>query len=172
MCHPFRLRTRVTALSNRCRAADGSLMPGCREIQSDPADTRLAHRVKLRIGRLVVNHRHAARAAAQLAHAVERARVVGAVHARLHDDDAIADEAPTAASRARRPRRSLACSARPSKNGYFFGSPNTCTWQSHASGGHVEVHFRQAAAARQPTPLDPMHQAGTPAAIHLEHLRL
>jgi hypothetical protein len=47
------------------------------------------HGVELRVGCLIADDRDAARAPTELPHCVGRARVVGAVHARLHDDDPI-----------------------------------------------------------------------------------
>ena len=88
MCQPRVSRARdgvFESLPRSGRIVDA----GSREIQADAADAGLAHRVELRVGRLVVDHRDAACAIAELAHAVERARVVGAVDAGLHDHDAL-----------------------------------------------------------------------------------
>src|SRR5687768_5249216 len=71
------------ALSRDRRIADASR----RQIQTDAANAGLAHRIELGVSRFLVDHGNAARAVAQFADAVDSARIVRAVHARLHDNN-------------------------------------------------------------------------------------
>ena len=104
---------RATALSNRWRATAGSLMPAVarfRRMPRMPALPIASSSASVVLSSITATPR--ARLAKR-AHAVERARVVGAVHARLHDDDALEAKRRQAAVEARQPTPSRACRCGP-----------------------------------------------------------
>ena len=59
-----------------------------RKVDPDSTNADPIHLGECRIGRAIVNNRHAARVRGELAYRVERAGVIGPVDAGLNDDDA------------------------------------------------------------------------------------
>ena len=79
------------------------------ETQPDAANAAAVHVVERRFRRLVVDHGDAARAAAELADAVDHARVVRSVRRRLHDDHTIETNRPHHLLQLRRRSPAPAC---------------------------------------------------------------
>ena len=115
---------------------------GSRKVQTNPSNAGFAHRVQLGIGRLVVDHRHTTHATPKRAHAVEGARVVGPVDARLHDDDALETQRSKQLSKLL-DRRNLGRVGAPPKERILLRIAENVHMAIARAGRDVEIDFCQ-----------------------------